>query len=93
MYAGNIPHVRVGNYNISNAISGSKGVRQGDNLSPTFLNIFFNDVVDSFDKIVSDPGPLGSTSQPVQGLQHCLNLFGSYVMAGVKILTITYPIS
>ena len=61
MYASNVLHVKVGNNKLSNAITGSVVVRLGNNLSPNFFNIFFNDLVDIFDKDLSDHFKLGST--------------------------------
>ena len=60
MYASNVFHIKVGNNKLSNAITGSAGVRQGNNLSQTNFDIFFNDVVDIFDKDLSDHYKLGS---------------------------------
>ena len=67
-------------------------VKQGNNLSPNILKIYFNDIVDAFNKEVRDAIELGPTglncllyacdsillSESEAGLHKCLDKLGQY---------------
>ena len=72
----------------------NKGVKQGDNLSPPFFNIYINDLPEAIEVGKTDPVTLMDTninclmwaddiilmSEKVEGLQQCINNLEKYCM-------------
>lgn len=91
MYTNTYYSYRKGNQ-ISEQFLANRGVKQGDNLSPTLLNIFIDDFVNYFKNVPTYPAYLDTmpinhmffaddlilvSDSPV-GLQNCLDVLGKY---------------